>query len=152
MTVTTEAPVLDTQDSVVQKIVSSAVLESLPIGKSAADYPSLIPGAVAAAANQDVGGLQGEQAQGFRIHGSASGDYPLVRDGMYFGTMHGGGTNQMTSNNPTATQEMQLETSGYSAEDWNLGGHVNMIPKNGGNELARDLAGRLRHKRPGGRT
>ncbi len=135
VTVTSETPVLDTQDSVVQTIVSSAVLESLPIGKSAADYPSLLPGAIAAAGNQDVGGLQGEQAQGFRIHGSASGDYALIRDGMYFGTMHSGGTNQMSSNNPTATQELQLESSGYAAEDWNLGGHVNIIPKNGGNDL-----------------
>lgn len=135
VTVTSETPVLDTQDSVVQTIVSSAVLESLPIGKSAADYPSLLPGAVAAAGNQDVGGLQGEQAQGFRIHGSASGDYALIRDGMYYGTMHSGGTNQMTSSNPTATQELQLESSGYAAEDWNLGGHVNIIPKNGGNAL-----------------
>ena len=135
VTVTSETPVLDTQDSVVQTIVSSAVLESLPIGKSAADYPALLPGAVAAAGNQDVGGLQGEQAQGFRIHGSASGDYALMRDGMYYGTMHSGGTNQMTSSNPTATQEMQIESSGYAAEDWNLGGHVNIIPKNGGNDF-----------------
>jgi len=135
VTVTGEVPLLDTQDSVVQTIISSAVLSSLPIGKSAADYPSLLPGAVASAGNQDVGGLQGEQAQGFRIHGSASGDYALMRDGMYYGTMHSGGTNQMTSSNPTATQEMQIESSGYSAEDWNLGGHVNIIPKNGGNSL-----------------
>src|SRR5690348_6607155 len=135
VTVSGEAPVLDTQDSVVQTIVSSSVLEALPIGKSAASYPSLLPGAVAAAGNQDVGGLLGEQAQGFRIHGSASTDYALMRDGMYYGTMHSGGTNQMTSTNSTATQEMQIESSGYAAEDWNLGGHVNIIPKNGGNDF-----------------
>src|SRR5438477_6706926 len=35
VTVTSEAPVLDTQDSVVQNIISNTVLESLPIGKSA---------------------------------------------------------------------------------------------------------------------
>jgi hypothetical protein len=133
VTVSGEAPLLDTQDSVVQTIISNAVIESLPIGKSAADYPSLLPGAVAAAGNQDVGGLQGEQAQGFRIHGSASGDYALMRDGMYYGTMHSGGTNQMTSSNPTATQELQIESSGYAAEDWNLGSQVNIIPKNGAN-------------------
>ncbi len=73
VTVTTEAPVLDTQDSVVQKVLSNAIVESLPLGKSAADYASLIPGAVAAAANQDVGGLLGENNQGFRIHGGAFG-------------------------------------------------------------------------------
>ena len=135
VTVTGEVPVLDTQDSVVQKIVSNEVLESLPIGKSAAIYSELLPGAIASAGNQDVGGLLGEQAQGFRIHGSAENDFAELRDGMYWGTMHSGGTNQMSSNNETATQEVQIESSGYSAEDWNLGGHVNIIPKNGGNDF-----------------
>ena len=135
VTVTTEAPVLDTQDSVVQKIVSNAILEALPIGKSASDYPALLPGAIAPAASQDVGGLKGEQSQGFRIHGSAPIDFTQLRDGMYYGAMTGGGSNQLSSNNPTATQEVQLETAGYTAEDWNNGGHVNIIPKNGGNDL-----------------
>jgi carboxypeptidase family protein len=135
VTVTTEAPVLDTQDSVVQKIVSNAVLEALPIGKSASDYPALLPGAIAPAANQDVGGLKGEQSQGFRIHGSAPVDFTQLRDGMYYGAMTGGGSNQLSSNNPTATQEVQMETAGYTAEDWNNGGHVNIIPKSGGNDL-----------------
>ena len=135
VTVTTEAPVLDTQDSVVQKVVSNAVLEALPIGKSASDYPALLPGAIAPAASQDVGGLKGEQTQGFRIHGSAPIDFTQLRDGMYYGAMTGGGSNQLSSNNPTATQEVQLETGGYTAEDWNNGGHVNIIPKSGGNSL-----------------
>jgi Carboxypeptidase regulatory-like domain len=135
VTVTSEAPVLDTQDSVVQNIISNTVLESLPIGKSASDYPALLPGAIAPAANQDVGGLKGEQTQGFRIHGSSSTDFAQLRDGMYYGAMTGGGTNQLSSNNPTATQEVQMETGGFTAEDWNNGGHVNIIPKNGGNDL-----------------
>ena len=41
----------------------------------------------------------------------------------------------LSSNNPTATQEVQLETGGYTAEDWNNGGHVNIIPKSGGNNF-----------------
>jgi hypothetical protein len=52
---------------------------------------------------------------------------------MYYGAMTGGGSNQLSSNNPTATQEVQMETGGYTAEDWNNGGHVNIIPKSGGN-------------------
>jgi hypothetical protein len=146
VTVTTEAPVLDTQDSVVQRVVSNAVLEALPIGKSATDYPALLPGAIAPAASQDVGGLRGEQSQGFRIHGSAPIDYTQLRDGMYYGAMTGGGSNQLSSNNPTATQEVQLETGGYTAEDWNNGGHVNMIPKNGGNDVHGSFQADFGHK------
>jgi hypothetical protein len=146
VTVTTEAPVLDTQDSVVQKVISNTVLEALPIGKSATDYPALLPGAIAPAASQDVGGLRGEQSQGFRIHGSAPIDYTELRDGMYYGAMTGGGSNQLSSNNPTATQEVQLETGGYTAEDWNNGGHVNIIPKSGGNALHGSFQADFGHK------
>ncbi len=134
VTVTTAAPVLDLQDTVVQATLSNDEMESLPIGKSAATYSALVPGAVAAAGNQDVGGIKGEQYQGFRMHGSAAGDYMQLRDGMFWGTLVGAG-NYMSSANTTAIQETQIVTSGYSAEDLTSGGHVNLIPKSGGNTL-----------------
>ncbi len=137
VTVSTEAPVLDTQDSVVEKVLSSAVVESLPLGKSAADYPSLIPGAVAAAANQDVGGLLGENnSLGFRVHGGAAVDETIERDGMPYNSGYSsGGSNAMDSNNKAATQEIQLETGGYSADAWSTGAKVNTIPRSGGNDI-----------------
>lgn len=135
VTVSAEAPTLDTQDSVVQEILSNRVVQELPLGKSAATYTALVPGAVGTAAtNQDVGGVKGENAQGFRIHGSASGDYHQLRDGMFYGTLVAAG-NFMSSSNPTAVEEVQIVTSGYTAEDWTGGGHVNIIPKSGGNDL-----------------
>lgn len=57
VTVSGEAPVLDTQDTLVQNIVSNTIIESLPIGKSAASYPALLPGAITIAVNQDVGAI-----------------------------------------------------------------------------------------------
>jgi Carboxypeptidase regulatory-like domain len=134
VTVTGESPVIDTQDTVVQQTLSNNVVMSLPLGQSAAIYQSLIPGAVASATKQDVGGTQGESSQGFRIHGSSSGDYHQLRDGMFYGTLVAAG-NFMSSSNPTSVQEIQIVTSGYSAEDWTGGGHVNIIPKNGGNDF-----------------
>src|SRR5436853_598359 len=95
---------------------------------------NLPPGIYAVTATQTgFSASKGEQTQGFRIHGSAPIDFTQLRDGMYYGAMTGGGSNQLSSNNPTATQEVQLETGGYTAEDWNNGGHVNIIPKSGGN-------------------
>jgi Carboxypeptidase regulatory-like domain len=134
VTVTGESPVIDTQDTVVQQTLTNNVVESLPLGGSFAQYTSLVPGAIGAATNQDVGGTQGENAQGFRIHGSPTGDYHQMRDGMFFGTLVAAG-NYMSSSNPTSVQEVQLVTSGYSAEDWTGGGHINIIPKNGGNNF-----------------
>ncbi len=65
---------------------------------------------------------------------------------MAFDTGYTPGGNQNSSNNPTATQEMQFETGGYSAEDWYLGGHVNIIPKNGGNDLHGSFVGDYSNK------
>jgi hypothetical protein len=132
--VTGESPVIDTQDTVVQQTLSNNVVESLPLGGSFAQYNALIPGAVASATNQDVGGNQGESSQGFRIHGSPTGDYHQMRDGMFYGTLVAAG-NYMSSSNPTSVQEVQIVTSGYSAEDWTGGGHINIIPRNGGNDF-----------------
>ncbi len=134
VTVTAAGTVLDVQDTIVQKTLSNEEMESLPIGKSAATYSALIPGAVAAAGNQDVGGIRGEQYQGFRMHGSAAGDYMQLRDGMFWGTLVAAG-NFMSSANPTSIQETQIVTSGYSPEDMTAGGHVNLIPRSGGDEL-----------------
>ncbi len=133
VTVTGEVPVLDTQDTLVQNIVTNTVTEALPLGKSAATYAALVPGAMTPPANQDVGGLKGEQAQGFRIHGSSLSDYTQLRDGMFIGNLVTG--NQMFSANPTATQELQVETGGYTASDWNVGGQVNIVPRSGGNDF-----------------
>jgi hypothetical protein len=134
VTVTEAVPVLDTTSTEVQKVLANNVLASLPIGKSAATFVSLIPGAVGTATNQDVGGTKGENTQGFRIHGSLTGDYIQLRDGMFFGTLVAAG-NFMTSTNPTSIQEVTLETSGYSAQNWAQGGQINFIPRQGGNNL-----------------
>ena len=64
VTVTEAVPVLDTTSTEVQKVLANNVLASLPIGKSAATFVSLIPGAVGTATNQDVGGTKGENTQG----------------------------------------------------------------------------------------
>ncbi len=49
----------------------------------------------------------------------------------------------MFSANPIATQELQLETGGYTASDWNVGGQVNIVPRNGGNEFHGSIQGDL---------
>lgn len=136
VTVSAESPALDTQNAVVQKTFSSEVLNSLPLGKSASVYTTFIPGAISStgAQNQDVGGTKGENTQGFRIHGSLIGDFQQLRDGMFFGTLVAAG-NFMTSTNPSAVEETVVEISGFTADAATGGGHVNIVPKQGGNQF-----------------
>ena len=132
VTVNTDAPVLDTENVVTQKVLANDVLTALPVGKSAALYTTLIPGAIGTATNQDVGGSKGENAQGFRIHGSLATDFQQLREGMFFGTLVAAG-NFMTSTNPASIEEAVVETGGFSSESATNGGHVNIVMKDGGN-------------------
>ena len=132
VTVTGESPVVDTQNTVQQRVISKDVLDALPVGKSFNLYTALVPGAIGTATNQDVGGTKGENTQGFKIHGSRSTDFQQLRDGMFFGTLVAAG-NFMSSTNPATVQEVAVETSGFSADAETGGGHINVIPRDGGN-------------------
>jgi len=132
ITVTGESPVVDTQNTVQQRVLAKDVLDALPLGKSFNAYTALTPGAIGTATNQDVGGTKGENTQGFRIHGSRSADFQQLRDGMFFGTLVAAG-NFMSSTNPATVQEVAVETSGFSADAETGGGHINVIPRDGGN-------------------
>src|SRR6266850_433347 len=132
VTVTGESTVVDTKNTVQQRVITKEVLDALPVGKSFNLYTALVPGAIGTATNQDVGGTKGENTQGFKIHGSRSTDFQQLRDGMFFGTLVAAG-NFMSSTNPATVQEVAVETSGFSAEAETGGGHINVIPRDGGN-------------------
>jgi hypothetical protein len=78
-----------------------------------------------------VGGNQGEQDQGFGIHGGRQADFVLMREGMVQNTLMGSG-NRTFSPNPAATAEITVETSGMSAESETGGVHINMSPISAG--------------------
>src|SRR5438477_1477359 len=83
ITVSGETPVVDVQNIMQQKVFARDVVDALPVGSNVNLYNTLLPGAVLATANrQDVGGNQGEQDQGFGIHGSRQADFIYLRDGM----------------------------------------------------------------------
>ena len=132
VTVTGESPVVDTQNTVQQRVITKEAMDALPLGKSFAIYTGMVPGAVGTATNQDVGGTKGENTQGFRIHGGRAADFQQLRDGMFFGTLVAAG-NFMSSTNPATVQEVAIETGGFSADAETGGGHINVIPRDGGN-------------------
>src|SRR5262249_55133124 len=132
VTVSGQSPVVDTQNTVQQRVIPKDVLDALPVGKSFNLYTALVPGAIGTATNQDVGGTKGENTQGFKIHGGRATDFQQLRDGMFFGTLVAAG-NFMSSTNPATVQEVAVETSGFSADAETGGGHINVVPRDGGN-------------------
>ena len=134
VTVSGQAPAVDTQNVTQRLVFARAVTDNLPVGQTLNVYASLIPGAVynSGAASQDVGGSKGEFVQGFTVHGGRANDFQQLRDGMFFGTLVAAG-NRMTSLNPATVHEVTVQTSGVTAESESGGTLVNVVPRDGGN-------------------
>lgn len=133
--VTRQATQVDTVSTTVQSVLSQQTLDALPLGQSLGMIRSLMPGAVAAANAQDVGGNQGESTQGFSIHGSRSGDFQQFRDGMLTNSLIAAG-NWVSSQNPATVEEMVVTTGGFGALAQTGGGVINIVQREGGNTFA----------------
>src|SRR3989442_4395329 len=132
VTVSGQAPVVDTQNVRQQTTIARDTLDAIPTTKRLGQYATIIPGATYANATfQDVGGNQGEGGQ-FGIHGQRTSDQGTNIEGMNQNQQAGG----VLSFNSQTFQEVVVETSGASAEAGSGGVQVNIIPKDGGNALS----------------
>ena len=132
ITVSGEAPIVDVQNVVQQRVMTRDVLDGAPLGtKQAAAVGALIPGVIAS--SQDVGGTQFTAAS-ISIHGGRSGEMLILFDGMDASNGQGrGGAYTTVQSNDAAVQELALEVSGFSAESEMGGIRTNLIPRDGGN-------------------
>jgi len=140
ITVTGEAPTVDVQNVVQQRVLTRDVINAIPVGtRSVVALGVLIPGMVTN--SQDVGGTQYGSAA-MAIHGGRVFEQTLLHDGMQYnnGAGRGGSFGAITVNDATV-QEVSLETGGFSAESELGGVRGNVIPKDGGNQLAGVLQG-----------
>jgi hypothetical protein len=133
--VTRQTTQVDTVRSNVQTVISQETLNSLPLGQSLGMIRSLMPGAVAAANAQDVGGNQGESTQGFSVHGSRAGDFQQFRDGMLTNSLIAAG-NWVSSQNPATIEEVVVTSGGFGALAQTGGGVVNIVQREGGNTFS----------------
>ena len=137
ITVTGAAPIVDVQGVQEQQVFSGDTVLALPIGKNQGIYVTLIPAATQGnLANQDVGGTKGENTQIFAVHGGRAAETYQLRDGVYFGEHIGNAANFAASVNPAIVQEVAVQTTGGLTADAQSGGVIiNVISRDGGNEL-----------------
>jgi carboxypeptidase family protein len=145
ITVTSQASQVDTVNTTVRQVMNQATLDALPLGQSLGAIRAMVPGAIAPAANQDVGGNQPESAQGFSINGGRAGDYQQYRDGMLTNSLVAAG-NWLSSQNPATIQEVVVTTGGFSATDGTGGGIVNVVQREGGNAFSGSFFGSFANK------
>ena len=132
ITVTGEAPLVDTSNVRQQTVVSNQLLETLPSsGKSLVGFAKLIPGLQGGA---DVGGAAGLWATGNvitdTVHGKGGAKFSY--DGMQTNNYGGNGATSYLMN-PATVVETAVEVGGISAESNAAGISMNLIPKEGSN-------------------
>ena len=138
ITVTGEAPLVDTQSARRQTVVSDELLDMLPTStKNWSALATLTPG-MSSARMPDVAG-QLDQTVGRSFHGRTGTRVEI--DGMGVMNWQGNGGNEGYIIHSAGVEELVVQTSGASAESKAAGALVNLIPREGGNDLKGSLFG-----------
>jgi len=133
VTVTGEAPLLDTSNAMKQTVLSHDFLNSLPNKFDLWSLAKVQPGIVLS--KVDVGGSEAFQQSGITVHGTSNENGYFI-DGMDVGQLDGSGVGTIFFADPYAFQEVNLQTGGSGAAAMARGGLVyNMITRTGTNQV-----------------
>jgi hypothetical protein len=134
ITVTAEAPVLDTSSSGLGTNLNTRAIESLPTGRNYSSIVQVAPG-VSSDANP-----QNPDQSTISVYGSSGAENSYYIDGV--NTTNAEYGFQGKELNFEFIQEVDVKTGGYEAEfGRSTGGIINVITKSGGNELTGDVFG-----------
>jgi len=132
VTVSGESPVVDVQSATRSQVMTRELIEAVPTGRSLWSVGQTVPGITMSA--PDVGGTRSTQQTYMAIHGSNTQDNALQVDGQSIKSLESNG-NWNHYHNTMMFQEINYETTGSTAETQGAGVRLNMIPKEGGNDL-----------------
>ena len=140
VTVTGATPTIDIQNVRTQNVLDDEELNLLPNSQNFSSFGALTLGVnvTGNTGGVDVGGSSGETGTG-SIHAGRSSDMKTMQDGM--STAHsmasnGGIMNWGMNYNMEAVAEVNIETTGMSAETETAGIQLNYIPREGGNTFS----------------
>ena len=137
VTVTGQAPIVDTQNVQQQVTIQRETLDALPTPRRTAQLVTLIPGAQAGGARfHDVGGVGSDRGE-MAIHGQRLDDMTFNFSGMDSRQFSGGSF----PHNTFLVQELVVETAAGSAASTTGGIQVNIVPKDGGNRFSGTFGG-----------
>ena len=132
VTVSGASPVVDVQSNVKQQVLSRDVLDAVPTAKTIQGLGQLVVGVTLNA--PDVGGSRAMQQTYFAIRGTGGAQTVVLVDGLMTNGLMGDGAVQ-AYHNEAMTQEAVYQTAGGSAETLTGGVNMNLVPKDGGNQL-----------------
>jgi len=131
ITVTGEAPTVDVQSTVQQRVLDREVLDLLPASRSASQLAALTPNVTAS--TLDVGGLSGDGSSRGGIVARGVADSRLLVGGLV--TQTGTGSSHGVYN-VEAYQEVVVDSGAVSAEYYTGGVRINFVPRDGGNTFS----------------
>ena len=132
LTVTGEAPTIDTKSNVQQTVMNQALLEGIPTGRDPWSVAKIVPGMQVS--TYDVGGTQGMQQSSLSVHGSNTNDVNYNIDGASINWPGGGGGATMAYFDQGMFSEVNYTTSAIPAEQLVGGVAINMVTKEAGNK------------------
>jgi hypothetical protein len=132
ITVSGQTPVVDVQSATQGQVLTRELLDAVPTGRNIWGTGATLTGVTLSA--PDVGGTAGMQQTYMAVHGSERRDNAIQIDGMSVNGIEGDGAIQNYFNQGMF-EEMSYSTSALSAEVQSSGVRLNMIPKDGSNDL-----------------
>ena len=133
ITVSAEAPTVDTQNARQQRVLPKDVLDAIPSGRTPYTTIVLIPGV---SAIRDVGGTTNLTLFGSSsIHGGNGSDMRVMVDGTSIGNSEGSGAQSNQLPDMGSTQEVNVDYAGGTADQPYAGLRINIIPREGGNDF-----------------
>lgn len=136
ITVTGEAPVVDTTTAVHTQVLDREALDVLPSGRMIQSIGQLVPGVNLNL--PDVGGARAMQQTYMSTHGMTAANNTVMVDGMTINGLQLDGAVQAYTNE-AMSQEMSYQTSGINADTSSGGVRLNLIPREGGNRFSGDF-------------
>lgn len=135
LTVTGEAPIVDTQTTRRETVIKSETLNTLPATRGYGSVIATVPAL-------NIGGVAGAGATSapttpdmmfFTAHGGDSGEGRILQNGLTLAAPFGGGGTSTLTYDTANAEEMQVLVSGGLGEAETGGPSINMVPKTGGN-------------------
>ena len=133
VTVSGASPLVDVRSSVSQSVMSRQMLDTIPTGRDPFAVAQLIAGITTS--TPDVGGTQLMQQPTLQVHGSSNNDNVFMVDGVQIQHIGFGGNQTGFYFNDGLMDEISYQTSSLAAEAPVGGVQINMIPRDGGNDV-----------------
>ena len=135
VTVTGEAPVVDTQSITQQRVLNSEMVDALPSARNYFGLARMIPGTLGG--GNDVGGsLIQDVGQSVIVHGSRNVDQRVTVNGVSTMTLQAGGNIGGQTPDVGSASEVTVDTNSLSADLATGGVRINFVPKDGGNRFS----------------